>query len=122
MKTLSYETSKRLKEFLGESAPEPMDNNWYEIYEEPLSTSVRMGYKQFASRDYTVAVCPAYTLEDLLSRPFCEAMSKRIGGTNHPVILDARPSVYQGELSFQYWKGGFPAVESELNLLMEASK
>ncbi len=103
----SYEVSKRLKEFLGESAPEPMDKgldsrSWYSPnhacpcrYQEPG------GF-------------PIYQLHDLLSRPFCEVMSLKIYGTN---MWDLK--VFR-QLSNLYFSGGLPAVEAELMKMMEA--
>jgi hypothetical protein len=71
----SYEVSKRLKEFMGEGAPEAMDHVRWIV---PLNGSKPY---TFPARDnvimaHDVQRVPAYQLHDLLSRPFCEAFVK----------------------------------------------
>lgn len=61
---ISYKCAKKLKNFLGSNAPEPMDgyyikeNMWYQPY-------------RTLTKDQTTF--PAYQLHDLLSKTFAEA-------------------------------------------------
>jgi hypothetical protein len=117
---ISYEVSKKLKEFLGESAPEPMEKAWYRWYETgrvkgPLS------YKFTEGDDELYVLVPAYRLEDLLSRPFCEAFVK-VGakkfGFDEDEITDFVAD-WSTEMAYAYWNGGLEAVEAALMKMMD---
>ena len=98
----SFEVSKRLKEFCPE-LPEPMDMMCYG-HDGKLFKSVP-----------PVILFPAYRLEDLLSKPFCEAFYKKIYPEATAInIADASWALWIG-----YYTGGLPAVESELMKMME---
>ena len=81
MNHTNYELSKALKAFMGESAKHPCDNRWW------IESQAKPDGEPFLFQDddelvyrKTGIVCyPAYSLEDILSRPFCKAMAK-----NHP--------------------------------------
>ena len=118
----NYEVSKRLKEFLGGNAPEPMLKHYYW---KPYS-----GYKIFGPHTYNESeadreqVCPAYQLHDLLSKPFCEAMAKKIG---YPTLsmnwsMRTKSSYLHTIWSNAYFKGGLPAVEKALMEMMKEAK
>ena len=99
----SYKVSKRLKEFLGESAPEPMDKGvWIRGRTKPVFPPYA-----FVTGE---ALYPAYQLHDLLSKPFCEAL-ENIGVRlfSHTIVL---------RLSNMYYDGGLPAVEKALCEMM----
>ena len=106
----SYEVSKRLKEFMGESAPEPMDKK---CYEDKFGSIVCAWYK---SSSY-----PAYQLHDLLSKPFCEAFVK-VGakrfGFGEDEITDFVAD-WSTEMAHAYWNGGLEAVEAALMKMMD---
>jgi hypothetical protein len=99
--TLSYELSKKLKEFLGPTFPIPIHGDWWGRVGE---TPVLVG---FAS-EY-----PAYTLEDLLSKPFCYEIWRR--GMVYRV-----PYKISEIINEAYYEGGIPAVEAELLRLMSS--
>jgi hypothetical protein len=92
---ISYEAAARIKEFLGESAPGPMD--W-----DSCSSEILDGYGRFLRYDTT------YQLHDLLSKPFCETFTEKWkgkgweGATLSQLILR------------QYYHSGLPAVELAL--------
>jgi hypothetical protein len=114
MTHITYETAKRLKEFLGESAPEPM------------------GVKEKCARwwgphgffnDYRIkGDVPAYQLHDLLSKPFCEAFVKagaKKFGFDEDEVTDFIAD-WSTEMAYAYWNGGMEAVERDLIKMMEA--
>lgn len=113
----SYEVSKRLKEFLGGSAPKPMKLQFWNIVHIIGNTlhdkriihwndrvevwGIKSHHKMF----------PAYQLHDLLSKPFCEAMeNKGVKLFSHTVAL---------RLTGMYYDGGIPAVEKALMEMMK---
>jgi hypothetical protein len=105
----SYEVSKRLKEFLGKEAPEPMGRKAY-ITENingkiGLSTDTPTGFD----------TVPAYRLEDLLSRPFCEAIWKKVRyRLNGYYACDIKTA-----LALAYYEGSMEAVEAALIKMMD---
>ena len=103
---ISYEVSKRLKEFLGDSAPEPICKC---VWICGRTTPVYPPYA-FVTGE---ALYPAYQLHDLLSKPFCEAMAKALSKTP-----DFNTWVF-GNISEAYWYGGLPAVERTLTEMMK---
>lgn len=107
---ISYKTAKALKEFLGDKAPEPMDTTlaYCDGCMELIVSNIPVCPHCASFGGY-----PAYQLHDLLSKPFCEAMSLKIYGKN---IWDLK--VFR-ELSNRYFSGGLPAVEKELLKMME---
>ncbi len=95
-----YEVSKRLKEFLGDSAPEPMAvEDEYPYY--GINGS-RVPRKFSTESDY-----PRYQLHDLLSKPFCEAMGEKIDPGCSDSGDDLAYRIYD-----EYREGGLPEVES----------
>lgn len=106
---ISYECAKRLKEFLGESAPEPKS---------PMVWAP--GGKRYTLQDghewdwrNSEYASPAYQLHDLLSKPFINAF-----GINKN--WDKNTSwVFQRKLNAKYYDGGLPAVEKALMEMME---
>jgi hypothetical protein len=119
----SYEVSKRLKEFMGESAPEPMGKMYWNT-DGPTrgmgagqGTPICFGALGFKNGDkYTY---PAYCLHDLLSKPFITAMEKRMYS---PEVLgdgyDEREHYHQ--ILNAWVDGGMEAVEKALLEMMEA--
>lgn len=114
MKThISYETAKMLKEFMGESAPEPTDTAYWVTHQ--YTRDIFMAYKNDGAQvDY---IAPAYQLHDLLSKPFCFAMADKMEGENSEMINPYR-DVHE-VLSESYFVGGLPAVEKALVEMME---
>lgn len=100
----SYEVSKRLKEFLGESAPKPMSQSY--SYD-------KGGHKTYPK--YT-----RYQLHDLLSKPFCEAFRDKVFLSDSVRFKDLWTSREMGQiLAMHYFDGGLPAVEKALMKMME---
>ena len=114
---ISYEVSKRLKEFLGESAPEPIGEEWY-FYLGCAVESPRIIPNKNAGK---VGYPPAYQLHDLLSKPFCEAMLKEGIRTQHisQTEYEEIKEDWAGTLADVYFNGGLPAVEKALMEMME---
>ena len=107
--TITYATSKALTKFLGDSAPEPMSNDWWCCFHEN-------GYTPNLYKDEKSNI-PAYQLHDLLSRPFLQAFTaKRKDMQNSAIIL--WPEVTGGYLCKQYYDGGMEAVEKCLIQMM----
>ena len=101
---ISYETARKLKDFLKESAPEPMDIMY-----------VSRTYQPFASYY-------AYQLHDLLSKPFCEAFVKAGKvkfGFDEDEVTDFIAD-WSTEIAYAFWNGGLPAVEKTLCEMMES--
>jgi len=104
----SYEVSARIKEFLGESAPEPLSEQWYTS----LGTIVNNGLRLKP---------PAYQLHDLLSKLFTEAMFKKVGVvemTDTDLGIEDDYDVFL-KISYAYYEGGLPVVERVLMEMME---
>ena len=95
MTHISYKTAKALKDFLQESAPEPIDG----IYIKVGVCSNGPSY-------------PRYALHDLLSKPFCEAFEAKVEW-RWPASLP----IYE-KLCDEYYESGLPAVEAELMRMM----
>ncbi len=116
----NYELSKALKKFLGEDAPEPMDKiGWgIGIYSFPGEADK---YDLTMTCEAT-NISPAYTLEDVLSKPFCEAAMIKYSIANELVMtktmLDRNIDELANRLCMSYFNGGFPAVEKELARLI----
>ena len=122
---ISYKTSKRLKEFLGRSAPEPMEDIfWFLRYEtqgighkyhEPTLVKDKMGLQGI--------VYPAYQLHDLLSKPFCEAFIKErfARGLNHEAAAWELTGHLERMIN-EYYSTGLPAVERALCEMMGDSR
>jgi hypothetical protein len=112
----SYELSKALKEFLGDSAPEPMDGIYCYGKDKLLD---KADWSKLPSK-----CIPAYTLDDILSKPFCEAMAKAIRKNQaknfKPSPMDVQNLGIELRyiLSKEYYAGGFPAVELALKRLI----
>ena len=112
----SYEVSKRLKEFLGESAPEPVNcaapwidksgRHWF-VKEEAEASGEEVAY--------------VYQLHDLLSKPFTNAMFEKIGVvemTDTDMGIEDDYDVFL-KISYSYYEGGLPAVEKALMEMMK---
>ena len=110
----SYEVSNRLKEFMGEGAPEPMGRGYYR---DCSSVTVLDGW----TSGLEIEDPPAYQLHDLLSRPFCEAFVK-VGakkfGFDEDEITDFVAD-WSTEMAYAYWNGGLEAVEATLIRMMD---
>ena len=120
----SYAVSKRLKEFLGESAPEPMGNEFvWQWPDTPVVWHMDEG-SEYPPKDPSIVSYPAYRLEDLLSRPFCEAFVK-VGakkfGFDEDEITDFVAD-WSTEMAYAYWNGGLEAVEAALMKMMDKEK
>jgi hypothetical protein len=105
----SYKVSKALKEFLGESAPEPMEEYfwWPEDSTHPYP-EMRKG-EAWSGESY-----PAYQLHDLLSKPFLDAFTDK----RSPDDCDGMDA-YTSIIVEAYQDGGIPAVETGLCRMME---
>ena len=120
---ISYETAKALNKFLGDSAPAPMELEWF------YDLSDKSVYYDPYNDPYNAdpGIEPAYKLHDLLSKPFCEAIANKLPpikvhtdceiGWNSVCCDD----VYLN-LSGSYKNGGLPAVEQELLRMIEEAK
>ena len=107
MTHITYKTAKRLKEFLGESAPEPMTHGyWCKGCGQIQPYGPCDGHDQYGA-------FPAYRLKDLLSKPFCEAMAK-----NKSPLEWNEKGIYETICNHNY-KGGLPAVEAALMEMMK---
>ena len=103
----SYEFSKKLKAFLGDAAPNPMGGVYWDKFGGGMGV-----YLPPEERP------AAYRLEDLLSKPFCEAFLKKVWD----IDLRRKPDEYIDlavDISKQYFYGGLPAVEKALIEMME---
>jgi len=96
---ISYKCAKALKEFLGDSAPVPLDHEAMHF-------------------DHGNGGWP-YQLHDLLSKPFCKVMAKKAEGYTGVSSFYADWEM-SNRLSYLYFTAGLPAVEKELMALMEA--
>lgn len=106
MKYLSCETSKKVKEFLGDSAPEPLSDAWW--------TTNGTLMKKTCRDDI-----PAYTLEDILSQPFCKAVANKLvfeGNVKKSILIMVE------NFALMYFCNGFPAVEAEIERLLQAAR
>jgi hypothetical protein len=112
MTHISYEVAKKLKAFLGDSAPEPMVHEYWVWW----STNPSI------TDDYTFAKehdgIPAYQLHDLLSKPFCEAFTKEYHKTKD--IGGTLPHALAQVIYTNYYEHGMEAVEKGLMRMMEA--
>lgn len=94
--TITYETAKKLKEFLGEGTVEPIDGGYYQ----------KGYYSLFPNKgDY-----PAYSLEDLLSKPFLESFWRKTKSKQED-RGNWSASEFGQILSINYFYGGIEAVE-----------
>jgi len=117
---ITYKTAKALKDFLKESAPEPMAGEKYVFrphFKNPLISTGAVDENEWRKST------PAYQLHDLLSKPFCKAMAKKI---KRPKISKDEYYVSPWDIAIRdmivdkYYQGGLPAVEAELMKMMEA--
>lgn len=110
--TITYATAKKLKEFLGALSPKPIeDKYWYDHEKEPFLGTLE-SYKPYFKG------IPAYSLEDLLSKPFCEALALKIWPANGILYSKESRKILVKELSVNmhsaYYDGGMEAVEKAL--------
>jgi len=110
MTHITYKVSKKLKEFLGDSAPETIENKYIGPKGSVLGQITGRDVEQFK-------LVPTYTLEDLLSKPFCEAFAK---AEEDEWTTEARAYGIGVGLHVAYWHGGMKAVERCLCEMMEA--
>ena len=101
MNHTEYKLSKQLKEFFGKDAPEPIIYQGYTESGSFIDADSNLTY---------LIVYPAYSLEDILSRPFCIAIDLRIPGAKARDIAK--------QLFSAYYDDGFPAVEAEIAKLI----
>jgi hypothetical protein len=112
-----YEVSKRLKEFLGKDAPEPITPIWWDAHPPAVQRVIGPAVDGYADnsnwrdlmREHNMP--PAYQLHDLLSKPFFEAMENRMGNKDQNGSLSM--------LACHYFDGGMEAVEKALCEMME---
>jgi len=109
----SYALSKALREFLKESAPEPMQNA-----DSSYCVSCKKCNNGANCKNKKNRVRPIYSLHDLLSRPFVEAMAKKRYNSDHYHF----PEIYRATISDAYYNGSLPAVETALMEMMKESK
>lgn len=102
---ISYDVAGKIYKFLGETAPEPLDEMWH-----TLKPGVAISGGVFGGKIRYVG--PAYQLHDLLDKPFTLAFSARIGKTRSYAI-----DLYK-ELAMEYFNSGLPAVEKRLCEIM----
>jgi hypothetical protein len=117
-----FDVSKKLKEFLGESAPAPMDGI-HAYYCKGCGThgSYRIPKTEMAcchDNNYNI---PSYSLHDLLSKPFCEAFGKNLDGDDWPMAKDD-PELISKRFWAEYFDGGLSAVERALMEMMKEGK
>lgn len=111
---ISYETAKKLKEFLGVSAPEPIaELKWWR---RPIKWTGKAELSEFTNCVEFFDAAPAYQLHDLLGKPFCDAFCVKTGESDWDGI-----GVYGlcHKLADQYLNGGLPAVEKALEEMMK---
>lgn len=108
---ISYKVANKLKEFLGESAPNPISNYWW---------TLKNGYRVALYK--ACAGYPAYQLHDLLSEPFCDAMLKEGIRTQHlsQSEYDEIKQDWPSTIAEIYFNGGLPDIEKALEQMMEA--
>lgn len=115
---ISYEVSKRLKEFLGESAPTPMVGfYWRPEDTDDIEIISFINFNGEKTKDFY----PAYQLHDLLSKPFTDAIFKKIGVvemTDTDMGIEDDYDVFL-KISYSYYEGGLPAVERALMEMMK---
>ena len=105
----SYEVSKRLKEFMGESAPEPII---------PL-TYTGDGDGPYPQVIGGIFPSPCYQIHDLISKPFCEAMEKASAQSKGCLVWKY---ILCEKLASAYFNDGLPAVEAALMKMMDKEK
>ena len=78
MKTLSFKTCEKLKEVLGVQDFQPEQ---YWLHNEDGEIEHFTAHKDVIDEFYSnnEILCPAYTVQDILSRPFLEALGKKLG-------------------------------------------
>lgn len=112
MNYTNYELSKKLAKFMGKDSPEPIDGEtWVEWKDgEGPTPYVDSICKRKVSNN--LILTNAYTLEDVLSKPFCEALVKVFNTPDNAVGLNSL-------LSCKYYYYGFEGVEKALEQIME---
>lgn len=116
---IQYTTAKKLKEFLGESAPRPIVN----LYWPRIKGAKQPSRNHFVGccpscdkHDKEIGMLPAYQLHDLLSKPFCDAIQrKRYGSAFAKFTVE---EMYK-RLCAENYDGGMEAVEKCLLSLMD---
>lgn len=116
MKTLTYKTSVKLAKFLGKDVPEPIGKEWWIIPDDKTDPPfIVEGQKPYEGK------FPAYTLEDILSRPFCEAFRSEVFRRDNKKFKDLwTPRELAQIMTLHYYDGSMEAVEREILRLMEA--
>lgn len=107
---ISYKTAKRIKEFLGNYAPEPIGEDSY-FYDNDECRHTRINLRDNISRKLKSpsTLYPAYQLHDLLSKPFCEAIT---------IKVQLFATMVGNRIYSAYYSGGLPAVEKALIEIM----
>lgn len=113
----SYTTSKKIKDFLGESAPEPINDDWWYCNDPDFPNSVKHGKDIYGMTGKDYGDPAAYQLHDLLSKPFTKAMETKL---NEP-FKDKDRLDYEIALKIfhEYRDGGMEFVERALLGMME---
>lgn len=118
---ISYKCAKALKEFMGENAPEPMEDNPLAYYGEDLMHYVPAEKETEMHRQIFNGF--AYQLHDLLSKEFCEAIGPAIFNKDFLKMKEIEREAFGVYMSKKIWSwwydGGLPAVEAELFKMME---
>jgi len=123
MTHISYECAKKLKEFLKDSAPEPMKPEFYVVEWQGTARQEVI----FLSREHQRArintcgqfLIPAYQLHDLLSEPFCEAFIGKHGPFKIDGVWMGSSYLLSIHFTHAFHFGGLHAVEKALIALME---
>jgi hypothetical protein len=111
---ISYEVAKVLKEFLGDSAPDPIGNDWWYHNDPDFPNHITHGPNIYGKTGKEYGDYPAYRLEDLLSREFCEALCSKKGiefiVKNDELFVDNVWGMQQ-KLNCAYYYGGLDLTE-----------
>lgn len=85
---ITYKTASALKDFIGDITPEPMDAK---IYFANFEGEIMVGNSGIVHKSFHLA--PAFRLEDVLSRQFCEAFALETGTDDNQAIRQARAAI-----------------------------
>ena len=108
---ISPDLAKKLKKFLGDSAPEPIDPEYACGYSEG---------EYMCPWPHDIALFPAYQLHDLLSKEFCEVMADITDKAASEINRKrCAREIIRNEIVIAYYNGGLSAVEKELLRMME---
>lgn len=110
--TIDYRLSMFIKEFLGDKAPKPISN----IYWHKTGMGGLPIVKRYVGFNKRNILCPAYSLEDVLSKSFCKAMWFKIDKEDS----EAGANLVFRRLAPEYFEGGLSGVEKAiLNMMVD---